>query len=132
MERENGGMDMSDLSQVDEYIPSDNQSTKGKAKPVNSKKFGDTRMLDRTSMIMLIYPLVNLSVIMPLSVYRVMALAGKPGSPEAVAACGCIFSLGGLANALLYTFSRVRVIAALAWPTWLMQHTILASPQRSS
>lgn len=60
---------------------------------------------------MLLYPLVNLTVILPLSVYRLLGLTGKQGSPQALAICGCIFSLGGFANVLLYSFSRVSHIA---------------------
>lgn len=101
---------MSDLSQVDVHVPSARGSPDGKSIPIERSKDGDARVLDRTSIIMLIYPLVNLSVIMPLSVYRVMALAGKTGSPQALAACGSIFALGGLANATLYTFSRVSLL----------------------
>lgn len=56
---------------------------------------------------MLLYPLVNLTVIMPLSVYRVMSLAGREASPQTLAACGSIFALGGLANVVLYASSRV-------------------------
>jgi hypothetical protein len=65
------------------------------------------KKLDKTSLLMLLYPLVNLAVILPLSVFRLMGLAGKGGSPQALAVCGCIFSLGGLANTILYSFSRV-------------------------
>lgn len=109
LECERGGVPLTVLSQTDAYIKSDRGIPDDRSTPVDRRKDGDVRILDRTSMIMLIYPLVNLSVIMPLSVYRVMALAGKTGSPQALAACGSIFALGGLANTLLYTFSRVRL-----------------------
>lgn len=56
---------------------------------------------------MLLYPLVNLTVILPLSIFRLLGLAGQHGSPEALAVCGSIFALGGLANTVLYSFSRV-------------------------
>lgn len=56
---------------------------------------------------MLLYPLVNLVVVMPLSIYRIMALAGTESRPEALATCGCIFALGGFVNAVLYASSRV-------------------------
>ena len=65
------------------------------------------RKIDKTSLVMLAYPLVNLSVILPLSIYRLSALAGRPGGPTALAACGFIFALGGFANVLLYSFTRV-------------------------
>lgn len=65
------------------------------------------RKLDKTSLLMLLYPLVNLAVILPLSVFRLAGLAGQHGSPQALAVCGCIFALGGLANTILYSFSRV-------------------------
>ena len=56
---------------------------------------------------MLAYPLVNLAVILPLSTYRLASLAGKTGSPGMQAGCGVIFSLGGFANVILYSFTRV-------------------------
>lgn len=58
---------------------------------------------------MLLYPLVNLAVILPLSVFRLLGIAGQHGSPKALAVCGSIFALGGLANAILYSFSRVSL-----------------------
>lgn len=71
------------------------------------------RKLDKTSLLMLLYPLVNLAVILPLSVFRLAGLAGQHGSPQALAVCGCIFALGGLANTILYSFSRVSILSLL-------------------
>lgn len=111
MEREQGGLGMDVLSQDTHgrvSRPMTSHTLPRTYPDAQEKSMPSTRMLDRTSLVMLLYPLVNLAVIMPLSVYRVMALAGQPGSAQALAACGSIFSLGGLANAILYTFSRVR------------------------
>ena len=68
------------------------------------------RKIDKTSLVMLAYPLVNLTVILPLSIYRLSALAGRPGGPKALAACGFMFALGGFANVLLYSFTRVSLV----------------------
>ncbi|KAK9894392.1 hypothetical protein P389DRAFT_181112 [Cystobasidium minutum MCA 4210] len=109
MEREQGGLGMDVLSQDTHgrvSRPMTSHTLPRTYPDAQEKSMPSTRMLDRTSLVMLLYPLVNLAVIMPLSVYRVMALAGQPGSAQALAACGSIFSLGGLANAILYTFSR--------------------------
>lgn len=73
------------------------------------------RKLDKTSFLMLLYPLVNVTVILPLSVFRLLGLAGQHGSPQALAVCGCIFALGGLANTILYSFSRVSRPIATAF-----------------
>lgn len=110
MEREQGGLAMDEYAKTAENPISRpaTSHTMTRASPDAHQNSGSSaRMLDRTSLVMLLYPLINLTVIMPLSVYRVMALAGQPGSVQALAACGCIFSLGGLANVILYTFSRV-------------------------
>lgn len=113
MARERGGVHMIDLSQQqNKHMPSRSEDFEGTSDALDPHHSGDKRMLDRTSVIMLLYPLVNLSVIMPLSVYRVMSFAGKTGSPQALAACGSIFALGGLANAVLYTFSRLSCSSA--------------------
>lgn len=65
------------------------------------------RKIDRSSLVMLAFPLVNLAVILPLSVYRLSALAGRQGSPQALAVCGFIFALGGFANCTMYCLTRV-------------------------
>lgn len=70
------------------------------------------RKIDKTSLVMLAYPLVNLTVILPLSIYRLAQLAGRPGSPRSLAACGFIFALGGFANVLLYSLTRVSQTSA--------------------
>jgi len=64
------------------------------------------RKIDKTSLVMLAYPLVNLTVILPLSIFRLSSLAGRPGSPGTLAGCGVIFSLGGFANVVLYSLTR--------------------------
>lgn len=65
------------------------------------------KKVDRTSLVMLLYPLVNLMVILPLSIYRISSLAGLKASSQALAVCGAIFALGGFANVMLYSFTRV-------------------------
>jgi hypothetical protein len=96
------------------------------------------RRLDRTSRLLLLFPLVNLTVILPLSIYRVLALSNTVEStPQGLAVCGSIFSLGGLANVVLYSFTRVskgckdhskstRVLAACARPDMYIFQRILS------
>lgn len=67
------------------------------------------RKISDTSLTMLAYPVVNLIVLLPLSVYRISELAGHRGSPQLLAACGFVFSLGGFANVMIYSLTRVNV-----------------------
>ena len=76
------------------------------------------RKIDRSSLVMLAFPLVNLAVILPLSVYRLSALAGRQGSPQALAACGVIFALGGFANCTMYCLTRVSRAQLQMSPTF--------------
>lgn len=65
--------------------------------------------IDKSALLMLSYPAVYLVVILPLSIFRLAALGGVYWSSDALAACGTIFALGGLTNAILYSVSRVRI-----------------------
>ncbi|SCZ87501.1 BZ3500_MvSof-1268-A1-R1_Chr2-2g04967 [Microbotryum saponariae] len=56
--------------------------------------------------IMLIYPLVYLLTILPISVYRFALLSGKTPPIHYALAGGCVFTLSGMINCLVYASTR--------------------------
>ncbi|KAM0750852.1 hypothetical protein T439DRAFT_241183 [Meredithblackwellia eburnea MCA 4105] len=61
------------------------------------------------SKVMLIYPLVYIITILPLSCFRIAALAGHPWSVQVQLGAGVIFTLSGFANCVVYAFTRKLV-----------------------
>ncbi|GAA6040263.1 hypothetical protein JCM8097_009393 [Rhodosporidiobolus ruineniae] len=56
--------------------------------------------------VMMLYPLVYIVTILPLSCYRVAAMAGKTWPIHYALAAGFVFTLSGTANCLIYAFTR--------------------------
>ncbi|SGY14856.1 BQ5605_C013g07132 [Microbotryum silenes-dioicae] len=61
---------------------------------------------NRIAAIMLIYPLVYLITILPISVYRFALLSGKTPPIHYALAAGCVFTLSGMINCLVYASTR--------------------------
>ncbi|GAA94274.1 uncharacterized protein L969DRAFT_91039 [Mixia osmundae IAM 14324] len=76
------------------------QSSRGVAETSNS------RAIDSIAQRMMYYPLVYLIVITPISVYRIAGIAGHQFSFTAAVVAGSFYTLGGLADVVLWLLTR--------------------------
>ncbi|GAA5957080.1 hypothetical protein JCM8115_003951 [Rhodotorula mucilaginosa] len=58
------------------------------------------------SRVMLIYPVVYVATILPLSIYRCAAMAGEHWNIHILLGAGAVFTLSGAANCIIYALTR--------------------------
>lgn len=83
------------------------------------------------SRVMLIYPVVYVATILPLSIYRCAAMAGEHWNNHILLAAGAVFTLSGAANCIIYALTR-RLVSFDGIGTALRRGSASVSGSRGS